>query len=392
MKNELRFISACFNINYHFRASGKIKRLAKKGLDWDFILKKLVQSDIAPLAFYNLSGLKDSKIPERFISSLNDIYNTTAIKNILIWKDLENTLNAFYSEKIPAIPLKGAFMVDVIYKDISPRPLSDIDILVKRSDLDKINGLMTKKEYIKTKEDPFTVTYAKKTVIMELHHRINLPEPVNMPREFMWKNAEEKKIRDFHVLYPSPEDALIYSALHFCHHLSDAILYLSPFPGLKSILDIHEIVSKKKTALDWGYITKISKKYGISSMVYSGLHLSKICFDTAMPPGCLGSIEPDFFKRKILGAFLLNEYQRLIDMDDKSKIGLFKSPYETNLVYSCLFNAGHPGSKLFSRPIKEFAEKHGLPHPSLKTFFLYLIRPFLFIKMLLSENRRPTKP
>ncbi|MCX6722750.1 MAG: nucleotidyltransferase family protein, partial [Candidatus Staskawiczbacteria bacterium] len=194
------------------------------------------------------------------------------------------------------------------------------------------------------------------------------------------------------VSYPSLEDAVIYSALHFSRHLSYTILCLWSFPGLKNILDIHEILSKKESAINWGYIAKTSKKYKITSIVYSGLYLSKKYFNTRLPIRYLSSVEPNFFKRKILETFLLNKYLQLMDARNKSEIGLFTYSHETNLIYACLFEEDYFKRKLFSYPIKAFAEEHKLPYPSFKTSILSLLRIFLFIKMLLLKNRNSVKP
>jgi len=394
MKNELLFISNCFNLYYNKLSLEKIEELTKKELYWDFILKKLIQSDIAPLAFHNLSIIKNNEIPKQFLDSLNNIYNYTIVKNIFIEKALEEILNAFYMEGIPVIPLKGAFMIGALYENIALRPLGDIDLLIKERDLDKIDAILLKNAYIKIKKDLFTVSYIKKKTLVELHYKLNLPLSLSIPHDFIWENALPEKIDNMTISYPSLEDAVIYSALHFSHHLSEAILCLSSYPGLKSILDIHEIISRKKESISWDYIIDASKKYKITAIVYSALYLSKLYFNTDIPWRRVRRMAPILLRRKVLEIFLLNKYLWLIAVNDKSEILLRRFPHAASLVYSCLFEEDCFKEKPFLCSVRKFAEKHYLPYPSFRAYFLYSIRIFLFIfiKMLLLANRESAKP
>jgi len=389
MKKELRFISNCFNINYQVESKKILEDLVNKGLDWDFILKKIIQSDIAPLAFHNLSGLKNNKIPLWFLENLHKSYDHTLVKNLFIQKTLNNVLSLFSTENIPTIALKGIFMGDIIYEDIALRPLSDIDILVKKTDLQRVDRLLQQNGYIKFTEYPnqisiFQISYFKdndaaqnclKRISMDVHYDLHISwtSSVISP-DFLWHNTITKDVNGVTILYPSLENSIIYAALHFFRHFSAAFICPDTFsfPRLKFILDIHEIISMKQNEIDWNYILDFCNRNDIKYILYFSLILSKNYFDTNIPYKIISRIKPSFQKNFIIHTFL-NSY---INMQNK-KIS-YKTMFWTKRVYYSLFKNPYFGDKILMT-ISRFAKNHGLPEHSFKTFLLYALRPFLWV-------------
>jgi len=308
MRKELSFISNCFNINYQVKSKKILEDLINKDLDWDFILKKIIQSDIAPLAFYNLSGFENTKIPAWFMENLKNRRDSAIVKNLFLWRELNRLIGLLSQENISALALKGVFMSDIIYQTIDVRPLVDIDILIKKSDLEKAQALLQKNGYVKSDEYPAEILYipnrAQPKILIDLHHALNIPDELLLPKNFMWLRAEKKENSASEILYPSIEDSIICAALHFFHHISDAFLYNSPPSHIKSILDIHEIISKKQNEINWNYILEFSKKYKVRYILHLSLTFSKIYFNTPIPAKVINEIKPSFIRDKILHIFI----------------------------------------------------------------------------------------
>jgi len=374
MKKELRFISNCFNINYQFKSKKILEDLVNKDLDWDFILKKIIQSDIAPLAFHNLSGFENTKIPAWFMKNLKTRRDSTIVKNLFLWRELNRLTNLLAQENINAIALKGIFMSDIIYQTIDVRPLVDIDILIKKSDLEKVKALLQKNEYIKSVEYPAEIQYipnhAQPEILIELHHALNIPDELFLPEDFMWLRAGKKEKTSAGLLYPSIEDSIIYAALHFFHHISETFLCHLPLPPLKSILDMHEIISKKQNELDWNYIVEFSKKYKIRYVLYLPLILSKTYFKTPVQTKVINKLKPSFIRSSIVRIFIIRKY-----MSIQSNNYCLKT---MKLAYYSLLETPYFKQRIF-RTVNDFAKKYNLPEHSFKTFLLYALRPFLWV-------------
>ncbi|MBU1006039.1 MAG: nucleotidyltransferase family protein [Candidatus Omnitrophica bacterium] len=313
MNKELSLISLIFNPDHTPEARQRLENIIEQGLDWDYIFKIIVLSDIAPLTCYYLSRLKNNNIPDWFMQKLNDNRNNTITANMFLWKNLRGVLQGFDKENIPAILLKGAFMSDIIYENIAMRSLVDIDIMVKEKDLLKIDAILKNNSYAKIKEYPGEILYKKETGVLydklpiEIHYKLRLPSEILILSDFLWNNPIIKETNGLKMLYPSIENSLIYSALHFFHHLSEVFMWHCGFPGIKSILDIHEIITIKNDCINWKYITGFSKRYKTRHILYLSLLLSKLYFGTRIPENFMRSLKPNFIK-KMLVRFWMKDY------------------------------------------------------------------------------------
>ena len=62
-------------------------------------------------------------------------------------QQLAEALGAFRDAGIPTIVLKGAYVAEAVYKNIALRPMSDVDILVKKKDLPAVEKILLKLGY-----------------------------------------------------------------------------------------------------------------------------------------------------------------------------------------------------------------------------------------------------
>lgn len=389
MKKEIQFISHCFNVDYRSGSRQALEGLIEKKPDWDSISEKVLQSDIAPLAYDNLSRLKNSKIPPRFLEKLKGVYYYVLVRNQFIQEAFYKISNLFSAEGLSVLALKGLFMLDIIYENTGLRSLADIDLLVKKNDLGRVCRLLQENGYKRLGEYPGQILYFKdgdlpeerfKNILIEVHYDLNLPQPLSISTGFLWHNLMTKKVKGLAMLYPSLENNIIYAALHFFHHFADVFIYQDrfqgAFPSLKSILDIHEIISRKQEAIDWDYILEFCRVNKAGYVIYLSLYLARLYFMTPVPKAFADKIKPSFFRRMIL-KFFLSDY---IDMQN-SKI-TWKKLRLVNCVYYSLLEKSY-FRKRFFYPINEFARERHLPYPSFVAFFLYAIRFFLWLNILI---------
>ncbi|MFA5410935.1 MAG: nucleotidyltransferase family protein [Candidatus Omnitrophota bacterium] len=389
MKKEIKFISNCFNTGYRSKSRKALENLREKNLDWDFIFEKMLQSDIAPPAYHNLSGLKNNKIPPLILEKLKSCYYYALIRNQFIRDTLYEILNLFSAEDLSVLALKGIFMLDIIYEDIGSRSLADIDLLVKKNDLERTCRLLQDKGYRRIQEYPGQILYFKggnsaedrlRNILIEIHYDLNLPPPLSFSTDFLWHKVIIREVRGVRIVYPCLENNIIYAALHFFHHFSDVFIYQGrfqgAFPSLKSILDIHEIISRKQGAIDWDYILEFCRINKAVYIIYLSMYLSKIYFMTPIPKAFMNKIKPSFFRRIILKVFLSG----YIDMQN-SKI-TWKKLRIANCAYYSLLEKSY-FRKRFLYPVSEFAKERRLPYPSFVAFFLYAIRFFLWLNILI---------
>ena len=57
---------------------------------------------------------------------------------MLLYNELQTVLKTFNAAGIDVIVLKGAFLAELVYENIGRRAMGDIDLLVKKEDLEKV--------------------------------------------------------------------------------------------------------------------------------------------------------------------------------------------------------------------------------------------------------------
>jgi len=68
--------------------------------------------------------------------------NQTSISNTILLHSARKVIQEFKQENIGLLVSKGLYLAFAVYPGISLRPMSDVDFLVKRMDLDKIYKIL----------------------------------------------------------------------------------------------------------------------------------------------------------------------------------------------------------------------------------------------------------
>jgi hypothetical protein len=188
--------------------------------------------------------------------------NQTAY-NILVFDELTDVLNSFKTEEIDTIVLKGAALAETVYGNIGQRKISDVDILVKERDLNKARDILSALGYkmkfgsqlFYTKNDSFPMAIDLHRNIWEL-----IDNSTRKKIDMVWEDAIPADIAGVKTLIMSPEDSLIYSAVH-----------MAVFHGCimdKWIEDIKAIIKVYSETIDWEKFVCRSREYEIDIPLY----------------------------------------------------------------------------------------------------------------------------
>lgn len=230
------------------------------------------------------SSLKSEKAPADF----RDEHYRNSARNIIIYEEAKSVITKFNERCIPAVILKGVFLAGEVYKDISLRPMSDVDILVKKDDLPRANETLCIMGYL---TPPFydDVIGNRKTVsvnsimyfphdmsrpVIHIHWNIinstwpleRLAALVDMNK--IWSRAMPVRMDGVCALTLSPEHQIIYLAYHALHHSFDK-------PTM--ITDIIAVIRFYGSKIDWDYLREESERFGLEIAVYISLkYVSRI--------------------------------------------------------------------------------------------------------------------
>ena len=210
-----------------------------------------------------------------------------------MYEHFRNAVEIFSNEGIPVIALKGIFIAEKIYDDIGLRQMSDIDILVKETDIEKCRKLLIDKGYksfIVSKSESINELVSSKHlpplvlngVSVELHTKLHHDNPeFSINIEDYWKHSQQVTLSNKPVLALSIEDMIQYLCIHLHEHFNKAN------PQLTSFVDIAEVIKKNDSKINWESVLKSSNSYNCSSIVFKYLLLTEKYFDIKIPENIL---------------------------------------------------------------------------------------------------------
>lgn len=186
-------------------------------------------------------------------------YYTISIRNAQIFETFRVIVDLFEQNNITYMPLKGSFLLPIIYNDTSGRAISDLDILIHPCDYPKVQQTLIKRGAIQEVENETVLLqelghhYAPFTLFntsIEIHTRLF---PKNMkyqiPIESVWSNKELYHSNGKKVFGVNHNQLIAYLALH---------IHYSEMRGeyrLYWYLDLYKLISRNTNPITLDLIT-----------------------------------------------------------------------------------------------------------------------------------------
>jgi len=369
-------------------------------MNWHKVFETAVKWNIAPMLYRlikdNPKILSEAHIPDVALKSMEAAHIKTYMVNQANFSELTEIVKALTAADIPVILLKGAHLARFVYQDIGVRWMADIDVLVRKEDLEKADGLLAKMGYEYPdmapavwddfgerkqvrdkaavldwyKTDHMHGVYCNPKAIksLELHWGIaRNASPFAVDTEGLWKRARAEKMHGATVWVLCPEDLLLHISLHdsYYHHLHRF--------GLRPCCDLAAVVSRFSKEIDWRRLRGRAREWGIEKYLYLMLRLSRELLCADIPVDLLQSTQDE----RCSDPIFLQAARRLLgkEIDTPAYKGI-KYPIEIHI-----FN---PNEGLFQKigfflkriPIsrEELAFRYGLPVSSTRIWLYHLTR------------------
>lgn len=390
LSNENRLLLYCTQTGISEAQLDQIKKLITLQLNWEEVLESAFWHGITPILYNSLKGLEESKfIPPEVMDQLKTDHHRNIGKNLHFYAELSGILTAFRENWIKVIVLKGAALAQTVYGNIALRPMSDIDLLIKKDDLSHVEKIMSDLGYLfEGNKHPewyienhfhFSYFHPDKDIIVEIHWHIGRtshPSQIAITDpgiiEKWWERARTVEISGMKTLVLCPDDLLFHLSLHFFKHRFISGGFKGPFTSrgaLIQLCDISQVLKHYKNEFDWTRLRREAEEYGITSLISSTLYLLREIMDFDY-----GIFNNAFtvFKLQNVEKELIKLIQKRIFIIEDSIPGSFIQSLVAdrfqNQVKS-LFRAFFPHREVLSK-------RYSVPLSSRKLYFYYLIRPF----------------
>lgn len=229
--------------------------------------------DVSPLFCFgtNLNGLvQDSSLSAEF---KKEIY-TAAVRNEVILSETSKICRVLENEGIPYIPLKGS-VIRNYYPQQWMRPSRDIDILVKKEDINRANeAVQTQLGFVHDTDGKNAIILkAPQGICFELHHTLiaeNIFPQAAEVLDGVWDYSApdegfKRKMSDTFFIYYY----IVHTAIHFS----------AGSGGLRPIFDLWLL--KKNFSFDENELNRLLEKSGMLKFYRAIQELSAVWIDGA---------------------------------------------------------------------------------------------------------------
>jgi len=265
--------------------------------NWKTFLTFISRNKLLPLVYSKLLKYKNElTIPRQIMNTIREEYLNTSAKNLTLSYDIKNFFDIMNMNKIEIMLLKGSYTAEKYYDNPALRPMCDIDMLVKKKDLNKILELLLENGYLIDKADnnavqkfhmPILITKSGNSIdfhadiyqnpFFTWRHRINMAR--------IWNIAQKEKLYGVEVFCLPLE----YNIVYLCTKI-----IMDNFRGnLLQLYDIALILSKSK--INWNKLYVVAAELDSLKDVFCILYFAKKLYYTNIPENVLRQFRPSDF-------------------------------------------------------------------------------------------------
>ena len=253
-----------------------IQKLSRSPLDWDALLVLGRRHSVFPLLYRQLTAVVRQDVPPEALNRLQEVYRGNTARNLFLLGELERVLRSLAEDGITAIPWKGPTLAIAGYGDLSLRRFVDLDVIVRRDDVERAIAVLTRLGY---RAEP-AVSVSQQAFLIRTQHGLAFHrDEGRLIVELHWDVAGVGS----EVLALAPEDVLLSLCVHGSKHLWERLAW---------VCDIAEWLAAHP-GLRWPELLAQAERTGQQRMLLVGLRLAAELLDTPLPETAAKAIDAD---------------------------------------------------------------------------------------------------
>ncbi len=300
---EIELLLAAVRPKITPEASGRMSRLCRAGLDWEFLLREARRHSVLPLLDRGLRLHDGTRPPAPVRELLRAACRLTQRRNLALTAELLRILAALEDAGIAAVPFKGPVLAALAYGDLALRPFGDLDVLVRERDMARARAALVKRGYLpefafsaagerafRKAECALQFRHAGRDVVLELHWRLTERYlSVHLPVERLWERLAPVPLAGRMVPAFAPEDLLLYLCIHGGKHEWERLEWLCSVAWLAAACP----------RLDWDAIRRRARDSGTGRLLHLGLMLAQEVLGLEAPAETGAAIGRDRAARRL---------------------------------------------------------------------------------------------
>lgn len=338
MPAERELLIGCARLELSPGLRARLQELATAPIRWDRVLDAAGRHGLIALLHTHLKAVAPAgAIPGGVRRALFGAFHRGVTQALRQERELRTLLDAFAAAGVPVVVLKGHDLAERVYGDRRLRWSADLDLLVRRGDLDRARAVLLAEGY--------RVAPAILSERFARRHHFNLPfdppdgrsGPVELHWTLTdritagawdmsgpWARARSVTLAGGPALVLADEDLVTHLAVHADVHGylnralvaagADVRFLFHPLGGNRLVwfTDLYGLLGARGDGIDWPSLVERGLEAGIGEAVATTLALVDALYGGVVPPGVLrqlGRPRASLPKRRLL-ARLMREVDR----------------------------------------------------------------------------------
>ncbi|MGB5342667.1 MAG: nucleotidyltransferase family protein [Thermoanaerobaculia bacterium] len=299
------------------QGSTKLERLLTSELDWGRLVDKADWYETAALLLHHLEASGQVEVvPEPVLSRLNAIKLEQRVRFFFFLQpELLRVLEGMGSAGVEIIPLKGAFLMNTVYPEVSLRPVGDLDLLAREKDLPRAMETLAELGYRSKTGSEMLPRGADEdyhycpralspdgAVEIELHrHVVRRQTPLYFPVERFWERSAGGEIEGRPARVLAGRDLVTHLCLAF---FLDRRRRTRGYGSLRQLVDLSESIRHFELDIDWEGMTKEYTGEALQAPLYVALRAAQELLGAPVPAEFLQTFKVRNLDEELFGHFL----------------------------------------------------------------------------------------
>ena len=345
---EVDLLLCCARTHLSSEKKDQIGALLHSEIDWPYLIRIADAHGLMPLLYFNLKKAFPDSVPGSVLHQLHARFLANAGRNLFLTQELFKILDLFEMNAIPAIPFKGPALAISLYGDLALRTFGDLDILVRKQDIQRAKTLLLSQGYrldlSLTPEQEIAFLHSDLEgwfvrrdgrVRVEVHWGEPKDFPFTLDLEPFWKRLRKFSFAGRGVQTFPLEDLLLLLCVHGAEHCWERLIWVCDLTGL---LNAHQ-------GMDWRGLINQAEILGCRRILFLGLLLAGDLLGETLPAEISKRIQVDSTVRSLAGQVherLFQEEKGPIETWERSLFNLKVADHLQHRIRYCLRLAFHP--------------------------------------------------
>ena len=173
LRPEVELILAAAGVGDREERTARVRTLLRDDLDWSWIVQSSLKNRILPLVRNALLAAGDEGVPAESLAELEGWFRSVQLENLRFLQEMLALVSCLESHGVDASPYKGPVLAATLYEDLGLRQFYDLDLLVRKEDLPRVEEILRARSYetVNERDGEAATRYLEEDCELQFRHQ-----------------------------------------------------------------------------------------------------------------------------------------------------------------------------------------------------------------------------